>query len=368
LHFQNNQLYCYPEHNDFDPEHGDVYPANTPFWVLSQGSSGSDQPFLRAIALTLASFRPDVRQRLIETGQLMPVVQILLRRSQKSVTTDEQYFTGTAHPVVFQSSELDPLRMITLAHELTPETLPAVTRIRVVREDEGIPGRDYFHPDAAERLFDTQSVIARVYRTTAARRRMVLDVSGSADPNGRPLTFRWAVLQGDAEAIRFEPLNASGSRVSVSIPWHPRTAVPGRPELQTSRVDLGVFALNGETLPLPAMICSCSLANEERDYFPDGRIRSVVYRTAKEGAPYVDPTIDIAKSWRDDYHYDDRNRLTGWTRTQSTGNAQEFAPDGRLITRRNDSGDPVEYRSVRYDIDTASDQVRTLREVILPAR
>jgi hypothetical protein len=54
--FVNNQMYCYPEHNDFDPEHGDVYPANTPFWVISQGSSSSDQPFMEAIALTLAAF------------------------------------------------------------------------------------------------------------------------------------------------------------------------------------------------------------------------------------------------------------------------------------------------------------------------
>ena len=61
--FLNNQMYCYPEHNDFDPEHGDVYPANTPFWVISQGSSGSDQPFMEAIALTLGAFRPDVRQK-----------------------------------------------------------------------------------------------------------------------------------------------------------------------------------------------------------------------------------------------------------------------------------------------------------------
>lgn len=53
--FLNNQMYCYPEHNDFDPEHGDVYPANAPFWVISQGSSGSDQPFMEAIAAHASS-------------------------------------------------------------------------------------------------------------------------------------------------------------------------------------------------------------------------------------------------------------------------------------------------------------------------
>ena len=151
--FLNNQMYCYPEHNDFDPEHGDVYPANTPFWVISQGSSGSDQPFMEAISLTLAAFRPDVRQKLIESHWLMHVVQMLLRRSQKSVQTDDDYYSGKAHPVVFQSSELDPLRMVQMAHDLTVETLPAMVRIQVVEEDLGVLGRDYFHPSAAEKLF-----------------------------------------------------------------------------------------------------------------------------------------------------------------------------------------------------------------------
>ena len=48
----------YPEHRDHDPGHngkdgfGDVFPANTPYFVISQGSSGSDRPFMEAFAAT----------------------------------------------------------------------------------------------------------------------------------------------------------------------------------------------------------------------------------------------------------------------------------------------------------------------------
>jgi hypothetical protein len=58
-----NHLYVYPEHRDHDIDHfGDVYPTNTPYLVTSQGSSGSDRPFLDAIACTLAAFQPALQQ------------------------------------------------------------------------------------------------------------------------------------------------------------------------------------------------------------------------------------------------------------------------------------------------------------------
>ncbi|MEO2036594.1 MAG: hypothetical protein ABGZ35_31345, partial [Planctomycetaceae bacterium] len=60
-----NHVYFYPEHRDYDPGtngaggYGDVYPANTPYLVISQGSSGTDRVFMDAFAATLAAFRTD---------------------------------------------------------------------------------------------------------------------------------------------------------------------------------------------------------------------------------------------------------------------------------------------------------------------
>lgn len=363
--FLHNQMYCYPEHNDFDPEHGDVYPANTPFWVISQGSSGSDQPFMEAIALTLAAFRPDVRQKLIESYGLMHVVQMLLRRSQKSVQTDEDYFSGKAHPVVFQSSELDVLRMVQMAQDLTVETLPAMVGIQVVAEELGVPGRDYFHPHAAERLFDTPGAIARVFRTTAFQRRMVVDAGISADLNERPLTFRWVVLQGDVEKVQIRPLKANGARAEIILQWHPKTKIAGLEGMETNRVDIGVFADNGQTPSLPAFVSSFTLANEDRTY-ADGRIQAVDYGVAGVCERYVDPLIDIPKRWRDEYRYSPTFELSGWQRTSPGTEPQEFAADGRLIVKKDEAGTPTHFRKVAYEFIVDQRQVPILKAVESP--
>ena len=363
--FLNNQMYCYPEHTDFDPEHGDVYPANTPFWVISQGSSGSDQPFMEAIALTLAAFRPDVKQKLIESRWLMHVVQMLLRRSQKSVQTEDDDYSGKAHPVVFQSSELDVLRVIQLAHDLTIETLPAMVRIQVVEEDLGVPGRDYFHPQAAERLFDTPAAVARIYRTTAFRRRMVVDAGSSADLNGRPLTFRWVVLQGDPEKVQIRPLMANGAQAEIILQWHPRAKIAGLEGMETNRVDIGVFADNGQTPSLPAFVSSFTLANEDRTY-ADGRIQAVDYGAAGVCERYVDPLIDIPKRWRDEYRYSPAFELLGWQRTSPGAETREFAADGRLIVKKDEAGTPTDYRNVAYEFIVDDRKVPVLKVVESP--
>src|SRR5262245_8484972 len=84
--YVNNHLYFYPEHRDHDPGHngqgdghGDVYPANTPYVLISQGSSGSDRPFMDAIACALAALRPEVKRSLVKEGLLMPTVQMIFR-------------------------------------------------------------------------------------------------------------------------------------------------------------------------------------------------------------------------------------------------------------------------------------------------
>ena len=58
---------------------------NTPYLIASQGSSGSDQPFMRAIPYTLAAFRPEVKRKLIDNGLLMPTLQMILRQANKQI-------------------------------------------------------------------------------------------------------------------------------------------------------------------------------------------------------------------------------------------------------------------------------------------
>ena len=359
--FVNNQMYCYPEHNDYDSQHGDVYPANTPFWVISQGSSGSDQPFLEAIALTMAAFQPEVKRALIEKRMLMPVVQMLLRRSQRSVQSDDDYFSGKAHPVVFQGSELNPLRMVRMAHDLTLATIPALVRLKVIEEDLGVPGKDYFHPGSAERFFDTPAAIARIYRSTAFQRRMVVDAGDSFELNGQPLTFRWAVLQGNASRVHIRPLTDNASRAEVIVEWQERFPVSGAPGMQTNRIDVGVFAINRTAISLPAFVSTFTLANEKRTYNADRLIQSVDYGDSEVSRRYVDPFIDIPKSWRDDYRYGPDKILLGWTRTAPDQDPQAFSADGRLIFRKDEQQKAVEFRDIQYEAVAAGNQLVMLR-------
>ena len=92
-----------------------------------------------------------------------------------------------------------------------------MVRVRVVEETQPVPGRDCFSAKS-ERLFDTPAAIARVHRTLAFARRMVISArEGSIDLNGRPLTFRWVILRGDPSRISIQPLNPDGSVAEVRI-------------------------------------------------------------------------------------------------------------------------------------------------------
>ena len=354
LHAQylRNHLYFYPEHRDHDPREGqggkgDLYPANTPYVIISQGSSGPDRPFMDAVAFTLASFRPEVKRLLVEKSALMPTVQMIFRSSSKALEKPEDYLTGKAHPTVFPASSLDLETMATMAHDMPKDAVPPLIRLRVVEEDRPVVGRDYFDVGERERLFDTPSAIARVFRTTRYHRRMVVSAQASTDLNGRPLTWHWAVLRGDAEAIKITPRNASGSVVELQIPYHRRRPVlPGSP-MDSCRVDIGAFAHNGKYYSAPAFVTFCFLDNETRVYDETKRIRILDYTDPETRSNYVDPQLDYGKSWRDEYHYDAQGALTGWTRTAGQ-ETQEFTSDGKLVVKKDGQGRPVEVKDVRY--------------------
>ncbi len=277
-------LYIYPEHRDHDPGHngmgdgyGDLYPTNTPYLLISQGSSGSDQPFMHAVPQTLAAFRPEVKKKLIESGLLMPTVQMILRHTNKHLAGPEEYMTGKAHPSVFEGSWVDPARMVKLAHEIEAGAIPPMVQLKVLEEESPLPGRDFFDPVGNERLANTPAVIARVWRGAAGRRRLVVSATDSFDVNKRPLKFHWVVLRGDAGRIDIRPENADGSVVEVVVPYHPRRPVaPGSP-LESNRVDIGVFVHNGVYPSAPGFLTFCSLDSEARTYADDGRVLEIGY-------------------------------------------------------------------------------------------
>ena len=273
-----NNLYIYPEHQDYDPGRngnggfGDLYPTNTPYLITSQGSSGSDRPFMHAVAYTLAALRPEVKNRLIESCLLMPTIQMIFRRSNKNVPHIQDYLTGKAHPTVFDGSQVDAAKMVEMAHAIMPDTIPPAIQMSVVEEDAAECGRDFFEPaGGTEKLADTAAVVARVAASVKFTHRMVVSAALSSDLNQRPLTFHWVVLRGDAGRIRIQPKSANGSVAEITVPYHERRPILPGAAMESNRVDIGVFVRNGTYYSAPGFITYLFLDDEARTYDESGR-------------------------------------------------------------------------------------------------
>jgi alpha/beta hydrolase family protein len=369
LQYRGNHLYVYPEHRDHDPGHnrhggsghGDVFAFNTPYLIISQGSSGSDRVFLDALAATLAAFRPEVKTELARNGALIPTIQMIFRLCNKSVAKSDRYLAGVAHPTVFEGSHLDTRAMVSTAHDITKETMPPLVQLKVVEEDEPVSGRDCFDAGRGEKLIDTPCAIARVVRSVHYYRRMVVSAEPSKDLGDRPLQYHWSVLRGDAKRIKIKKLNDRGSVVELLIPYHRRAPIaPGNP-IESNRVDIGAFVHNGAHYSAPAFVTFYYLDNEKREYDKEHRIQVVDYADPEVSKNYVDPVIDIRKDWRDEYHHDESGNLTGWTRIRD-GSKQQFTAEGLLIVSHNAEGRATKARRVRYQVEPRPSRTPILRQ------
>lgn len=357
-----NHLYVFPEHRDHDPGLGDLFPANTPYVVISQGSSGSDRPFLEALAAILAALPPETKARARDQGLLGATLQLVLRQGMAAVRQQSDYLTGAAHPSVFEPEAIELERMVRLAQALRPETLPPLVRLAVVEESLPRPGVEIFGEGLDERLFTTPQAIARLALGTAATRRMVVSAADTVDPNGRDLTFRWVVLRGDAARIGIRPLDRAARSVELTIPWHVRGPVPGRADLTTDRVDIGVFADNGAGLSAPAFVTWMFPGGETREVAADGRPLAIDYDTPRADPASLDPLLFALRDWRDVYDYGPDGALTGWTRARG-GALSHFTADGARVVARDATGAVTATEPVTYPITVRPDGRRVVAEV-----
>ena len=202
--------------------------------------------------------------------------------------------------------------------------------MEVVEESESIVGKDYFEFVARENLFTSAVAIARAFRTTAQTSTMTVSAIKSVDLNRRKLTWNWVVLQGDPEKIEIQPLNTQGSAATITIKHHQRRPIQPGSKIQSSRVDIGVFANNGTYYSPPAIISFYCPENERRDYDDRGRIRSIQYTDFAHGGDYADPMIATAKDWRDEYLNTETGTPNGWVRHRGD-QQQTFTADGTVV-------------------------------------
>jgi hypothetical protein len=369
-----NQLYVYPAHKDYgDPKRkdgvSDLFPANTPYVIVTRGSSGSDQPFLDAVAMILAAFRPDTKARLTEENLIVPTVQMVFRRSQQNVLSRDDYMGAAGNPAAFERFNLNLARMVSLANSIRADEIPPQVVIRMVEENLGAEGVDYFGEGLSEQLFDTPAAIARVWRSKAFTRAMTLTAGETADPNGRPLTFRWRLLQGDPSRVRIAP-SEDGRSARIEIDWHEPFAISKDNPLRSARVDIGVFASNGMHDSAPAMLSIDFPTHETRTYAPgpDGtpRIVSIDHADPAKAGEYADPMLLPRADWRDDYLYAPDGTPLGWNRTRGSL-TEAFAADGARIAARAPDGTPLTLEPVGYPL-RRDDKGRLTVEEIAAAR
>jgi hypothetical protein len=299
--YYHNQLFIYPEHRDHDPGYngsnegyGDLYCSNLPCVLITQGSSGSDQPFLQALLATTAAFSPDVQSEIIRLNCLAPTLQAILRKSSKLVQTEQDYFTGKAHPPAFNSAHLNERVMVEAARLMTPLTIPPVAWLQVEEEAKDEPGIQFFEISSvtSSRLGTIPSCVSRIYRTSAPEYRIHLNGTRSVDHQRRPLTLSWHLLQGDPQYVKIEPQD-DGTTAKIRIRWHelPLSAAG----LRTHRVDIGLFVNNGFTTSAPAIFSLYLIPHEQRFYDEKNRLTEICY--ASTDTELHLPLSDIDLRW-----------------------------------------------------------------------
>lgn len=366
--YLSGQIHVFPEHHDHDLDRGDLLPANTPYMLISQGSSGSDLPHLEALAMILAAFRPETKAALREAGLVAPTVQMVYRRARTGVRSRAAYLSGAAHPSVFRAGDIDLARMVGLANSIAPDEVPPLVRLNVLEETGAKEGIDYFGEGLSEVLFDTPSAIARIWRSRAGRRSMVVTAADTRDPNGRVLTFDWVVLRGDPGRVRITPLIPDGRYAHIEVDWQDARAAPGAPDILSRRIDIGVFANNGIHDSAPAFISILLPRHENRVYEagPGGEPRSVSINRARVEAVYTDPELFPDMPWRDDYRYDATGQPVGWTRHRP-GQVTEYDATGLRIQSRGGQNGPVVTAPVRYSLEPGEDGQPRVREALRDA-
>lgn len=304
LGYAGNQLYVYPEHRDHDTGTGDRLFANTPFFLLSQGSSGSDQPFIAALATIVASYTPETRQRLEDLSLLAPTTQMIFRRARAGIETENDYLSAAAHPSAFDAATLRPDRMVDLANALSPDAIPPMVRLSVLEDLKAIPGRDYLARNLSEEVFTTPTAIARVWRSFAYSREMMISADSTRDPDGRALIFHWVVLRGDPARIAIAPQNAAGRIARIRINWQDATVADAVTGLSSTRIDIGVFADNGVSLSAPAMLSIDFPAYQNRKYVLENNgimALSEMNYVQDPQDPYADPLLWPTAPWHDEF-------------------------------------------------------------------
>ena len=345
--YLDNQFWVFPAHMDFGQKDlGDIFPARTPHFLATVGSSYTDQPFLRAAVAAAASFARPTRQALLRRHLMAPTLQWLLRRTRKGINTEQDYLTPKAHPVAFAAKDLDVLSTVKFAHALRPEQIPPVAMLTLVNSKIfpvrlPRPVRDYPDPNG-ELIFATPTAIAFALRGLEAERTFLVQAHTFPERDSSA-TFAWCVVGGDASAVKISP--PLGETLASPETGLAQITIDRR-NLK-DRLDIAVFAKShGTEWGAPSFITFMPIPFEKRTYDANGRLISI--DNANPEGRYADPFLALPRQWKDTFSYDSDGKLLGYVRTIGNQEVAAFTANGERIVERNADGSPKKTVRVRY--------------------
>ncbi len=351
-----NQLYCYPAYSDYSIAGGDLFTAYTPYCVTVAGDTGAETPFVRAIAAAVCALPAATREQLVAKGMLMPVMQMLLRRTLRGIETEDDYLSGAAHAVALLPQQLDSRRFVEYASRMTTNDIPPLAALQVEDITALEPALDMPLCVYSELLFETHLAVCRIFRAFPYRRRYKVTVL-SSDPQAE---IRGGVLQGLPGKIRIERSSEESRVWLVDVAHHEpfHAAAGGGDAITTMRVDIGFFAAGSRAVSPPALLSIAFLGNEKRVYDEQERLLSIDYR--RNTAPYTDPLLSYMREWKDVFRHDSQGRIIGWERIRSRRQAEQFTAYGDLAVAFDAQGRATQARRItymrRYESDPESDQ------------
>ena len=226
--YLSNQVWAFPAVDDYNfltNGYGDVFASVSPYWFATEGRSWSDRPCLAELLAATAAMDGAVRADAIKRGLLAPTLQMLVRRSLKGVSTDEDYLSPKAHPTVFDASKIDKARLRKSAAALKAGAIPPVALIL----DVALPGKAP-RTDLPELTYFTRCASAIVLRSPEGRRTFLVRAAGGAE-------YAFAAVHDEKGAAKVAKIARDAAQIDID-----RTVMTA-----TNRVDVAVFARNPGT-------------------------------------------------------------------------------------------------------------------------
>lgn len=283
----------------------------------SEGRSGSDQKFLREMFAGLAAFRPEVKAKLREAGQLMPVLQYAMRRIR--IASDADYLTALGHPSAFkpEGGKYDDTILVALIQfiqGITLETLPPFATLEIAHDDfYERPGID-FDDKFPEVIHTTPVSVSRAWRGSFKEKSIYLDATGT-DSSGKPLTYQWSIVRGSSDSVRISSQYDDSSRVALLFTWKDGGSIVPQTNRVSTLSTVMLTVHNGVHYSPPAYINVYRFAGESRTYAPDETLLSMSQsQTDLQGQNWLpQPSFVSPRPWSKKIVVrDSSGKVAGW--------------------------------------------------------